>query len=175
MDGDGTVFVVAEHYEAGRDVGYHVGRIKQISDSLNWKRDSFGGVEALIDSAANQVTLASSASVTRLFSELGISVNPKVNKNLFAGIARVKQYLKGENGVPKLFVFRSCVNLIRELKSYRWGDGDTPVKRDDHCLDELRYYLMSFPTPPKVLPEKKSEQAVFKEKLIRKKSLRMRR
>ena len=49
------------------------------------------------------------------------------------------------------------------------------MKRDDHCLDELRYYLMSFPTPPKVLPEKKSEQAVFKEKLIRKKSLRMRR
>lgn len=68
-----------------------------------------------------------------------------MNKDLFAGIARVKSYLKGENGVPKLYIFEGCVNLIRELKGYFWGEGDVPKKRDDHALDELRYYLMSRP------------------------------
>ena len=34
---------------------------------------------------------------------------------------------------------------LRELKSYRWQEGDVPKKYDDHCLDELRYYIMSKP------------------------------
>lgn len=34
------------------------------------------------------------------------------------------------------------------------GNGDLPIKRDDHALDELRYYIMSKPTyaPPKPKP-----------------------
>lgn len=167
VDGEGTVFVVAEHYESGRDINYHAEKIKQISDALNWKRDGFGRVCALIDSAANQQTLSSSASVTRLFFELGVGVNPNVDKNLYSGIAQVKRYLKGENGRPKLFVFDNCVNLIRELKTYRWSQGDVPIKKDDHALDELRYYLMSRPQPQGEIVKTKSEQAAFKERLIR--------
>ena len=60
------------------------------------------------------------------------------------------------------------MNLIRELKTYRWGEGDTPVKREDHCLDELRYFIMTLPEPTKPLPEKKSDQLLFKEKLMKK-------
>lgn len=37
--------------------------------------------------------------------------------------------------------------MIREFKSYFWGSGDAPVKRDDHAMDELRYFLMSRPRP----------------------------
>ena len=145
VDYDGNVYVVAEHYEAKRDIGYHAERILAVSDRIGWHRDFGGRVSALIDSAANQRTLASSKSVSELFFERGISVNARVNKDLFAGIARVKSYLKGENGVPKLYIFEGCVNLIRELKGYFWGEGDVPKKRDDHALDELRYYLMSRP------------------------------
>ena len=36
-------------------------------------------------------------------------------------------------------------NLIREIKGYWWGKGDVPRKRDDHALDELRYFLMMRP------------------------------
>ena len=63
----------------------------------------------------------------------------------------MKSYLKNSEGKSKLFIFNTCTNLIRELKSYRWGNGDSPVKEDDHCLDELRYYIMSRPEnkPPK--------------------------
>jgi len=85
--------------------------------------------------------LASSKSVTELFYDNGILVNPKVNKDMFSGINIVKKYLK----LRKIYIFKNCINLIREFKSYWWGDGDTPKKYDDHCLDELRYYLMSKP------------------------------
>ncbi|MBR2967476.1 MAG: terminase family protein [Clostridia bacterium] len=164
VDGDGNIFVVAEHYEAGKEVGYHAQRIKEISKTLSWHTDSFGRIEALIDSAANQKTLASLKSVTQLFCEHGINVNPKVNKDLFSGISRVKEYLCGAYG-KKLYVFKNCVNLIRELKAYRWGSGDVPKKIDDHCLDELRYYVMARPKPAIELT-KKSEIALDKERLI---------
>ncbi len=86
---------------------------------------------------------------------------------MFAGISRVKQYLHGQNGVPKLYIFPNCVNLIRELKSYRWGEGDTPKKVDDHSLDELRYYLMTKPENSP-LKAQKSEIQKDKEKLYKK-------
>jgi hypothetical protein len=85
--------------------------------------------------------IASSKSVSELFYENGINVNPSVDKDLFAGINRVKSYFKNN----KLFIFKNCVNLIREIKAYRWGKEDLPIKKDDHSLDELRYYVMSRP------------------------------
>ena len=145
VDYDGNIYVVGEHFEAGKSVEYHANKIKGLAKKLNWHFDSGGKLSALIDSAANQKTLASLKSVSELFYENGINVNPKVNKDLFSGISRVKSYLKDSNGKSKLFIFSSCVNLIRELKSYFWGDNDVPIKKDDHCLDELRYYIMSRP------------------------------
>ena len=144
-DYDGNVYVIAEHYEAKRDIDHHAERIRRISEALGWHTDFKGRLCALIDSAANQRTLAGSKSVSELFYERGINVNANVDKNLFAGIARVKSYLKGENGKPRLYIFENCVNLIREFKGYFWGEGDVPKKRDDHALDELRYYLMTKP------------------------------
>ena len=56
--------------------------------------------------------------------------------------------------------------MIREFKSYFWGSGDSPVKRDDHAMDELRYFLMSRPKPA-VRQEEKSAIARDKERRIR--------
>lgn len=167
VDYDGNVYVVAEHFEAKKDIEYHSKMIKKISDSLNWKRDFSGKISAYIDSAANQKTLASLKSVSELFYDYGISVNPNVNKDMFSGIQRVKEYLRVNNGRPKLFIFRNCVNLIRELKSYFWGANDLPKKTDDHALDELRYYLMTKPSNAKEFKPKTQIQK-DKERLYRK-------
>ncbi len=152
VDFDDNVYVVAEHYEAGRDIDYHAESIREICRRLDWHSDGKGRVCALIDSAAKQRTLGSLKSVVELFYERGILVNPNVDKDLFSGIARVKSYLNRKNGLPNLYIFRNCVHLIRELKGYYWGSGDTPRKADDHSLDELRYYLTSRPkkTPPAI-------------------------
>ena len=161
VDYDGNVYVVAEHFMAGKDVSYHSEKIKEISEKLGWKKTADGKITALIDSAANQKTLALNKSVTELFYEHGIIANPKVNKDLFSGIERVKLYLNKAVRGPKLYIFKNCVNLIREFKSYWWGDGDSPKKYDDHSLDELRYYIMKKPAPIKICPEK---NAIVKDK-----------
>ena len=163
VDYDGTVYVIAEHFEAEKTVEYHAEKIKEISARLGWQKDANGRIRALIDSAANQKTLSSVKSVTELFYEHDIAVNPNVNKDMFSGIARVKQYLMPASNKPSLYVFSNCVNLIRELKSYRWGvgDSDAPVKTDDHALDELRYYLM---TKPEHSPPKREKTLIEKDK-----------
>lgn len=165
-DYDGNIFVVAEHFEAQKDVTYHAKKIIEIAKQIGWHFRSDGKLEALIDSAANQKTLSGTKSVSELFFENGIAVNPKVNKDLFTGINRVKSYLKNANGESKLFIFSSCTNLIREIKGYYWGKGENPVKYDDHSLDELRYYIMSRPENQKPKNEK-TEIQKNKEKLYR--------
>ncbi len=161
VDFDGNVYVIAEHYDKDKTIEYHAQRILEICDQLGWHKNFSGKVEALIDSAANQRTLASVKSVSELFFELGIAVNPNVNKDLFTGIQRVKGYLKNALGKSKLFIFKNCTNLIREIKGYFWGKEDVPIKRDDHALDELRYYIMS---RPENTPKKPEKTAVQKDK-----------
>lgn len=143
-DFDNNIYVIAEHYEKEKPVDYHASKIKSICSRLKWPTRN-GKIEAIIDSAANQKTLASEKSVTELFYDNGILTNPYVNKDLFSGINRVKSYFKNASGERRLFIFRNCVNLIREIKGYFWGNNDVPTKKDDHALDELRYYIMSRP------------------------------
>ena len=52
------------------------------------------------------------------------------------------------------------------MKSYRWGKGDSPIKVDDHSMDELRYYIMNRPEIKKPKQEVNIIQQE-KERLIR--------
>lgn len=172
VDYDGNVYVVAEHYESNKTVEYHAGRLKEISSSLNWRTNSNGMLEALIDSAASQRTLSSEKSVVELFYDYGVLVNTRVNKDVYAGINRVKSYLKNSSGEARLFIFKSCVNLIREFRGYFWGNNDSPIKKDDHALDELRYYIMNRPDIP---TKKESKSLLQKNKERLYKNLKMQR
>ncbi|MBR4800399.1 MAG: terminase family protein [Clostridia bacterium] len=165
VDFDGTIYVIAEHYAAGKSIDYHVEKIFDIARRLDWQTDSKGRLFALIDSAANQRTLSGEKSVAELFSEKGILVNTNVNKDLYSGIQRIKSLLC--QNPPRIYIFKTCTNLIREIKSYWWGKNDRPKKVDDHALDELRYFVMTQPRPPIPASEPKSEIALDKEKLLR--------
>ncbi len=165
VDFDGNIYVIAEHYESEKDIDYHANKIKALAKELGWHTDSKGRLHALIDSAAEQKTLASIKSVSELFYERDILVNTKVNKDTWSGIARVRSLFSSRP--PRIFIFKNCVNLIRELKSYRYGDGDRPKKIDDHALDELRYYVMSKPSPPAQEKISESQIARDKKRLIR--------
>ena len=139
---DGDIFVIAEHYEKEKDVSYHAQCILEIADKLNWQKNFNGELECLIDNAALQKNLNSNKSVVEQLLNYKIRVNTKVNKNILEGIHEVKNYIKDGEGKSRLFIFKNCVNLIREIKSYAWGD-DKPLKINDHSMDELRYYIMS--------------------------------
>ena len=48
-----------------------------------------------------------------------------------------------------LYILENCVNTIREMESYVWDPKaaqqgyDEPLKKDDHCMDALRYAIHS--------------------------------
>ena len=167
VDYDNNIYVIAEIYETRKTVEYHAERIREICSRLNWPKSSNGMYSAIIDSAANQRTLSSPKNVCELFYDNGILVNPKVNKDLYSGINRVKSYLKNAMGQSKLFIFKNCVNMIREIKGYFWGNNDAPIKKDDHAMDDLRYYIMNRPEnqAPK---QQKSLVQKDKERLMKK-------
>lgn len=170
-DYDGNIYVIAEHFAENQTIEYHASKIKEISNKLNWKRARNGMIEALIDSAASQRTLASQKSVVDLFYDNEILVNPNVNKDVLSGISKVKTLLKDLNGNSKIFIFSCCVNLIQEFKTYRWNGHDAPIKKDDHCLDELRYYIMNLNPSTKPVRQKteiqKHKERLFKQLMRR--------
>lgn len=178
-DHDGTVYVIAEHYKNGWTVEQHAQSIKKIAQDLDWKFDAYGKLEGIIDAAATQRTLQSEKNVVELFAEHGISLSAtsKQQKDQWTGIQRVKQYLTLREandkqafpkGKPRIFIFRNCVNMIREFKSYRWKpdtDGEV-IKTGDDAMDDLRYYIMHRPEAYKA-PEVKTAVQRHKEELLR--------
>lgn len=86
------------------------------------------------------------------FALKGISTIPGQN-DVRLGIDKVKERFEGN----KLFVTASCPTLLGELRKYRWRAPsnrsederpERPVKKDDHCVDALRYVVMRRPMVP---------------------------
>ena len=56
--------------------------------------------------------------------------------------------------------------MIREIKGYFWGNDDAPTKKDDHAMDELRYYLMFSKLKVKKVEDNSTEISRHKARLI---------
>jgi len=143
-DYEGTIYVYDEHYEAGHPVSYHAERIKQRDNSSvrDWLIDP--SCLARVNPKGGQLY-----SIVDEYREHGLYFRPADN-NLLAGINRVTEYFKSK----KLFIFKTCRNLIWELERYHWSEEretstgllqPKPFKKDDHLCDCLRYLCLSRP------------------------------
>lgn len=73
------------------------------------------------------------------------------------GIREVKALLHVREGTgkPKIFIHKSCKNLIKEFQSYAWerdSEGNVinvPEDKNNHALDALRYVALDKATPIK--------------------------
>lgn len=131
-DPDDRWYVYNEHYQSRETLAYHAERIKQ--KSVNEKY---------------QVTWADHDSQDRHeFKNMGIDTMP-AKKDIHLGIEAVQKTLKIQpDGKPRLFIFKTCVNTIREAIGYKWAEGtdrkdptDEPLKVNDHACDSLRYAI----------------------------------
>jgi len=148
----GRWYVIREHYEKERALGYHARVIKRVrqelgvSPSVTWIDPSTGrmdrGEESVQMELADQMIYTARAQNDRL-----------------GGWARLDEMLTTllEDGKPWLQVFEGCRNLIRELPSAKVKDGSDDIdKKNDHALDSLRYAIMSRPPLP-VDPEEEED------------------
>ena len=86
----------------------------------------------------------------------------QANNNVMAGVNRVGEYFTphashihprtGQPGAPRLFIFKTCRNLLLELPDYTWKQYNSeelgkerPRKVKDDAVDALRYGIMSRP------------------------------
>lgn len=131
-DKDKHWYVYAEHYKARELLAYHAERIKQVSGKERYS-----------------VTWADHDAQDRHeFAKLRIKTTP-AKKDVRLGIEAVQATLKMQgDGKPRLFIFSTCTNTIREMTGYRWPDGtenrdpaDKPLEINDHTLDALRYTI----------------------------------
>lgn len=130
-DAQGYLYVTREWYKA--QVG-----LDEVADAI--KSDPVTPIYRDHD-VADSLTLQNTYNVRGLM---------PARKEKMPGIATVQRFLKspGEGLPPRLRVFSTCTNLIRELGRYHWPEGtdardpgNEPVKKDDHALDALRYAL----------------------------------
>lgn len=73
----------------------------------------------------------------------GLNVR-EVSKDVEAGVSCVQELLKQN----RLHIHSSCINLIAEIETYSYpekkpmnNEPETPIKENDHAMDEIRYVL----------------------------------
>jgi hypothetical protein len=163
-DGDENWFVVGEHYHTGETIDYHAGQItaNPYSKRITQTYGDPSGAQWISEFAQRGVyiTPATKERGTNFNSWVRFGIE-KVAEKLKCVPGRTVNGIKRENiqtnekGNPGLYVFSICVNTIKEFETYRWkeksvtqaqdlNEPDVPEKANDHALDALRYFAVSY-------------------------------
>lgn len=80
----------------------------------------------------------------------------KADNSRIVGWQQVRDRLRGEEGVPRLYIVGpACPNLVRTLPILQHDKvkpEDVDTESDDHCADTLRYGCVSRPYTPSLPP-----------------------
>ena len=139
---DGTLIIYRELYKKGL-TGEELGAI--ITDME--LEDPFS-VSGVLDTAAWARTGTTGPTVGEALQKAGHKLR-RADKNRIQGKIQIHEFLKvRESGRPKLQIFNTCPNLIRELQSIplsKTNPEDVDTNASDHAYDALRYMIMSRP------------------------------
>jgi len=139
---DNTLIIYRELYRKGL-TGEELGAIitdMEIEDPFS--------VNGVLDTAAWANTGTTGPTVGEALLRAGHKLR-RADKNRIQGKIQIHEYLKTrESGRPKLQIFNTCPNLIRELQSIPLSKNnpeDVDTHASDHAYDALRYMIMSRP------------------------------
>ncbi len=154
------IYVYREYYERNPSVPsmQHAEaiRLRTASEHIQW---------TIADPSAKQL-------ITDM-AHFGVAPIRAADNDRTAGRVRVMEYLQpteygkppynhgkrpmGKTRWPKLYIFSDCVELIGEIKFYRWKESKARegekerTEGSDHAMDCLRYLCMDRPSPLKSL------------------------
>jgi len=139
---DGTLIIYRELYRKGL-TGKELGSI-----ITNMELEDPFSVSGVLDTAAWAKTGSSGPTVGEALLRAGHKLR-RADKNRIQGKIQVHEFLKiRDSGRPKLQIFNTCPNLIRELQSIplsKTNPEDVDTHASDHAYDALRYMIMSRP------------------------------
>jgi phage terminase large subunit-like protein len=120
-------YIYSEHYQGEVEPAVHVAAIK-----------ARGRLPGAIDPAANGRSQMDGRKLMQEYREQGLELTEAANA-VEAGIFAVWERFS----TGRLKVFRSCQNLLSELRLYRRDEKGRVVKERDHACDATRYWVMS--------------------------------
>ena len=139
---DGTLIIYRELYRKGL-TGVDLGSIitdMEMEDPLS--------VPGVLDTSAWARTGTTGPTVGESLVKQGHKLR-RADKNRIQGKIQIHEYLKVQpNGRPRLQIFNTCPNLIKELQSIpldKRNPEDVDTHAADHAYDALRYLIMSRP------------------------------
>ena len=139
---DGTLIIYRELYRkglTGEDLGAIITEMEM--------EDPFS-VSGVLDTAAWARTGTTGPTVGESLVRQGHKLR-RADKNRIQGKIQIHEYLKVQpSGRPKLQIFNTCPNLIKELQSIpldKRNPEDVDTHAADHAYDALRYLIMSRP------------------------------
>ena len=122
-----TLFIYSEHYRGEAEPVIHAEAIKARG---KWMRGA-------IDPAARGRGQIDGRNLLQMYQDLGLDLVPADN-SVEAGIYNVMMRMSS----GRLKIFKSCQNLLAELRLYRRDERGRVVKTRDHLCDCLRYLVM---------------------------------
>jgi DNA-binding Xre family transcriptional regulator len=139
---DGTLIIYRELYRkglTGEDLG---GIITQME-----LEDPYS-VQGVLDTSAWARTGTTGPTVGEALVRAGHKLR-RADKNRIQGKIQIHEYLRvQQSGRPRLQIFNTCPNLIRELQGIpldKNNPEDVDTHAPDHAYDALRYLIMSRP------------------------------
>ena len=139
---DGTLIIYRELYRkglTGEDLGHLIAEMEV--------QDPFA-VPGVLDTAAWAKTSSTGPTVGEALMRIGHKLRRELIRTVYRKI-QIHEYLKlQQSGRPRLQIFNTCPNLIRELQSIpldRSNPEDVDTHASDHAYDALGYLIMSRP------------------------------
>jgi phage terminase large subunit len=155
VDNDSNFFIADEHYETGQTIDYHAGRInsRTLSTRVSQTYGDPSGAQWITEFSQRGIY------ITPANKETGTNVNTWVRYGIEKIAEKLKQVpghiVSKTIGTASLYVFNNCTNTIKEFENYRWkeksntqakdlNEPDVPDKANDHAMDALRYFVVSY-------------------------------
>ena len=139
---DGTLIIYRELYRKGL-TGEMLAQV-----ITNMELEDPYSVQGVLDTAAWNRTGTTGPTVGETLQRAGHKLR-RADKNRIQGKIQIHEYLRVQpSGRPKIQIFNSCPNLIRELQSIpldKSNPEDVDTHAPDHAYDALRYLIMSRP------------------------------
>lgn len=152
----GTIFTFHEHYQANMTIPQHAQVVREFERTLGRPVDFRVGDPA-IKQRSGQTGLSNHVA----YSQQGIHIAlAKGARDIEPGLAKMMDYIYWDDEKkikPRWYIHESCINLIRELRKYKWktkdskkaqskvNKGEKPVDKDNHAIDSARYLFSYMP------------------------------
>jgi len=139
---DGTLIIYRELYRKGL-LGTELGEML-----TNMEMEDPFSVPGVLDTSCWSRTGTTGPTVGETLQRAGHKLR-RADKNRIQGKIQIHEYLKiKQSGRPRIQIFNTCPNLIRELQSIpldKSNPEDVNTHAPDHAYDALRYLIMSRP------------------------------